>query len=667
VGKILKITEELKKSLGFQLAKDGVECLENTLFLLGMSMKNIGHKLIDLLAQVEDFQKRLFEKKKFVVRTEYCITIDRVPEEVWDEVLQNESQLDEWRQLYGLDPQPTRDFFREHPYLVVDTRHFSEDFKWRLLTHFDDLDEALDGLLIKSENYQALNLLLERYRGQVKCTYIDPPYNTGTDEFVYKDEYQTSNWLSFLRDRIMLAHGLLAEEGSFFSSIDDNEEAHLHILLECIFGASNVLPTVPVRRRRSQPNLRKGVAPIHDYLKIACRDYVAMPRLSYVPEEFGIGKFSNPDNDSRGPWTTGPCSNRGGFRYKIVTPAGVEYEDEWRFTEATYRKLLEEGRIYFPKSGCGKPRYKIYLSEKKELGIVPSTWWDDVGDTQSAHRLMEELFGQKSFENPKPLELLERIVDMSTLANNVEYILDFFAGSGTSAHAVINLNREDGGKRKYILVEMGDYFETVLLKRIKKVVYSDKWKDGKPQKGKGNSHFFKYFYLEQYEDTLNNLELSREWEGHWALERFGDEYHLRYMLDFETLGSPPRLNLKQFQDPFNYKLKVQEGDEIRERVIDLVETLNYLLGIHVRKMRQFQGNGRLYRAVLGEKDGKRIVIVWRPLKGLNGDTRVLQQDRQFIEGTVIPALLGEGKKPDRLLVNGNCYVPEAESIELEFK
>jgi adenine-specific DNA-methyltransferase len=202
-----------------------------------------------------------------------------------------------------------------------------------------------------------------------------------------------------------------------------------------------------------------------------------------------------------------------------------------------------------------------------------------------------------------------------------------------------------------------------------KVVYSDSWKDGKPQKGKGISHFFKYLYLEQYEDTLNNLDLTtRKQEGQLALERFGDEYLLRYMLDFETQGSPSLLNLEKVKDPFAYKLKVQEGDEIRECVVDLVETFNYLLGIHVKKMRQFQDNGRLYRAVLGEKRGKRIVIVWRPLNGLNGDTKALQQDRQFIQCTVIPALLGEGKKPDRLLVNGNCYVPGVESsIETEFK
>jgi adenine-specific DNA-methyltransferase len=232
---------------------------------------------------------------------------------------------------------------------------------------------------------------------------------------------------------------------------------------------------------------------------------------------------------------------------------------------------------------------------------------------------------------------------------------------------VINLNRRDGGKRKYILVEMGDWFETVMLPRIKKVVFCEKWKDGKPNGGNGVSHFLKYLYLEQYEDTLNNLELPREQEGQLAWERFGDEYLLRYMLDFETQGSPCLLNLEQFQDPFAYKLKVQEGDEIKERVVDLVETFNYLLGIHVKKMRQFQDNGRLYRAVLGEKDGKRIVIVWRPLVGLNGNKTALRRDQRFIEGTVLPTLLGEGKKPDRLLVNGICYVPDAEPIEPEFK
>jgi adenine-specific DNA-methyltransferase len=163
------------------------------------------------------------------------------------------------------------------------------------------------------------------------------------------------------------------------------------------------------------------------------------------------------------------------------------------------------------------------------------------------------------------------------------------------------------------------------------------------------------------------LELTRKEEGQLALERFGNEYLLRYMLDFETQGSPSLLNLEQFQDPFNYKLKVQEGDEIREHVVDLVETFNYLLGIHVKKMRQFQDNGRLYRAVLGEKHGKRIVIVWRPLDNTNNETRTLRQDQQFIEHTILPELLDENQKPDWLLVNGSYYVSGAEPVENEFE
>jgi adenine-specific DNA-methyltransferase len=150
-------------------------------------------------------------------------------------VLQNEAQLAEWRELYAVNPQPTKEFLRQHPTLVVDTRHFSEDFKWRLLAHFDDLDEALDGVLIKSENFQALNLLLEKYRGKVKCIYIDPPFNTGRDEFIYKDRYQHSSWLTMMNDRLSIAHPLLSEDGSIYVHIDYNEKERLRLLLDQFF------------------------------------------------------------------------------------------------------------------------------------------------------------------------------------------------------------------------------------------------------------------------------------------------------------------------------------------------------------------------------------------------------------------------------------------------
>jgi adenine-specific DNA-methyltransferase len=533
------------------------------------------------------------------------------------------------------------------------------------------LDEALDGLLIKSENFQALNLLMERYRGQVKCIYIDPPYNTGHDEFTYKDDYQHSSWLTMFTDRLSLAHAILRTDGSIFVSLDDNEQARLKLVMDEVFGHDNFLANIVWEKVHTRKNSARYFSVSHDYILAYARLKSQWDRILLPRED--TSAYSNPDNHPKGPWKPDPvyANNPYDADYVITKPNGVTLRPPpgqyWRFSEETFKAKVAKGEVLWGE-GDSYPMIKRYLSEVQQ-GLVPTTLFtrDFAGDNMVANAELNALFGEgRAISYPKPTILIKRIAQITTRPRTGDVVLDFFAGSGTTAHAVINLNREDGGRRKYILVEMGDYFETVLLKRIKKVVYSDNWKDGKPQKGKGISHFFKYLYLEQYEDTLNNLELPREREGQLALERFGDEYLLRYMLKFETQGSPSLLNLKQFQDPFNYKLKVQEGDEIRECVVDLVETLNYLLGIHVKKMRQFQDNGRLYRAVLGEKRGKRIVIVWRPLNGLNGDTKALQQDRQFIQCTVIPALLGEGKKPDRLLVNGNCYVPGAESIELEF-
>lgn len=244
---------------------------------------------------------------------------------------------------------------------------------------------------------------------------------------------------------------------------------------------------------------------------------------------------------------------------------------------------------------------------------------------------------------------------------------DFFGGSGTSGHAIINLNREDGGVRKYVLAESEAYFDTILLPRLKKVVFCSDWKDGKPVGGKGVSHLLKYHVLEQYDDTLNNLAFPRAKEGELALKRFGDEYLLRYMLDIETAGSASLLAVEQLRHPFDYRLKVQEGDEIAERPVDVVETFNYLLGLHVKKLREVYDGKRRYRVTLGEsRTGKSVVVVWRDMDGLESSKEALQRDRQFVEGEILPALLGKDAKPDRLLVN-QPYAGEAEPIEPEFK
>jgi adenine-specific DNA-methyltransferase len=682
------------------LAQD--ENLTHQHILRARVVRDIGHQIIDFLAQVEDFQKRLFEKKKFVIRTEYCITIDRVPEALWGEVLQNEAQRAEWRELYGVNPQPTEEFLRQHPTLVVDTRHFSEDFKWHLLAHFDDLDEALDGVLIKSENFQALNLLLEKYRGKVKCIYIDPPYNTGSDEFIYKDRYQHSSWLSMMMDRMLLAKEAMAQDAFIYVSIDDRELDRLRLLLLSVFSESNKVAQVVVKvkdpagvgqqsiifditeyglvfaKNIEDARLYAEGHPMYELKEITepLRGYrhwivsYGEKRLIKQIERPGVGVIKVYE------WTN----------YQIKDAENIDFYDFISNAENIYADYNPSGgmilaiRDELPERGLSSIEYvplrgrsagqvtMIYFLNRRILArasdvimvqgkkayrrsVLTNLW-----EAPNAALHTEGRVGLTS--GKKPEALLLKII--SAFSNEGSIVLDFFLGSGTSA-AVAHK-----AKRRWLGIEEDDSVFQIALKRMKLVIYGENSGVSRQLKWTGGG-YFKYLYLEQYEDTLNNLELPREREGQLALERFGDEYLLRYMLDFETQGSPSLINLEQFQDPFAYKLKVQEGDEIQERVVDLVETFNYLLGIHVKKMRQFQDNGRLYRAVLGEKDGKRIVIVWRPLVGLNGNKTALRRDQRFIEGTVLPTLLGEGKKPDRLLVNGICYVPDAEPIEPEFK
>lgn len=203
------------------------------------AVKGVGGSIIAFLAQIEDFQKKLFEKKKLVVNAGYCLTLDRVPEELYEEVAACEEQREEWVRLFAIDEieenittpgytEPlTVDFLKANPHLVLDTKFFGEDFVDRLLAGIEDLDGQLDGLLVESENFQALNLLQERYREQVKCIYIDPPYNTGGDGFLYKDSYQHSSWLTMMEDRLRAGLETLTKDGAIFVSVDDNEQATL--------------------------------------------------------------------------------------------------------------------------------------------------------------------------------------------------------------------------------------------------------------------------------------------------------------------------------------------------------------------------------------------------------------------------------------------------------
>jgi len=673
-------------------------------------VRRVGEAIIDFLAQVEDFQRRLFEKKKFVVRTEYCATLDRVPKDLWDEVLANEAQIAEWRELYALDEllagqgPLSKDFLRDHPTLVVDTRHFSEYFKWRLLASFDDLDEAVDGVLVKSENFQALNLLLEKYRERVKCIYIDPPYNTGASQFLYKNEYRHSSWCAMMWNAITQGKHFLTRDGVFVTSIDDFELYELGLVMNDIFGEDGELGILVAENKPSGRTNDAFLATCHEYYLF----YAVNPEnveitffeLSKDQEEqyklrddvspykwrdfLRTGGYSTPEErpnsfypiyyDSQ---TDQLSLSKGPGTVEVLPIDSSGRKRVWRKTPPSFLRHLEQGDIMAKEVQPGV--FKIYIKDRIKTGVRPKSVWTGAKYDASTYgtKLLKGLLQAGGlFDFPKSVYAIQDVARCVVGSDEGAFVLDYFAGSGTTAHAVINLNREDGGRRKYILVEMGDYFETVLLPRIKKVVFCEKWKDGKPQAQNGSfngiSHLVEYHTLEQYEDTLNNLALPREKEGQMALEMFGDEYLLRYMLEFETQGSPCLLDLDEFKDPFAYRLKVQEGDETVERRVDLVETFNYLLGIRVKKAREFVAQDTIlrhlrYRAVLGEKAGKRVAIVWRPVHDLEDDKAALFADQAFIEQTILPALLGTGVQPDRLLVNGPCFVEGAEAIAPEFK
>jgi adenine-specific DNA-methyltransferase len=347
--------------------------------------------------------------------------------------------------------------------------------------------------IIHGDNLEALKSLLPEYEGKIKCIYIDPPYNTGNEGWVYNDNVNDpkikrwlgqvvgkeaedltrhDKWLCMMYPRLKLLHKLLAEDGAIFISIDDNEQANLKLLCDEIFGGGNFIANIVWRRRKSQANLSKNISPIHDF--VVCYSKSNKSLLNKVTPNINFSDYKNLDNDIRGVYTTMPSTNKGGSVYTIKTPTGKEITDEWRFKKETYYELLNDNRLVFPRGGEGKPRYKLFLKEKLEDGIIPNTWWDDESSNQEASLEIQAIFENKNFDTPKPTKLISKLV--SLIADKNSIILDSFAGSGTTAHAVLNLNKQDGGNRKFICIEMEDYAETITAERVKRVIkgYGDK-------------------------------------------------------------------------------------------------------------------------------------------------------------------------------------------------
>ena len=529
-------------------------------------------------------------------------------------------------------------FLKAHPTLVVDTRHFDADRTSRLLELTVDVGEQLDALLAQSENFQALNLFQRRYREQVRSIYIDPPYNTDAGPIDYKNGYRSSSWISLIENRLSSAKALLSDAGVICVTIDDYQVHELAAILDQEFGRENQLGTAVIRNNPSGRSTVTGLSICHEYAFFYRNEDSSLERLPRSEKQ--LERFSEEDGgfvDWRNFRKDGGAVTHRAERPKQFYPIYARLTDgslripglSWNKAGKSWKVLEEplDGEVVIlPIDEKGKERVwslyhvsaiesladlelrvdksgapQVFRKHTPSDGVLPRSWWDK--NTYAAREYgsaaLTALFGAAPFSFAKsPLAVQDSVWVAGMASTSAQTVLDFFAGSGTTGHAVINLNREDGGQRKFILVEMGDYFDTVLLPRIKKVTFTPEWKDGKPKRmatqeeAERSPRIVKVIRLESYEDALNNLDLRRTKDQQSLLDTveaqrsdgLKEQYLLRYMLDVETRGSQSLLNIQAFTDPTAYKLKVKRpgSDESREVNVDLLETFNWLIGLTVR-------------------------------------------------------------------------------------
>lgn len=355
---------------------------------------------------------------------------------------------------------------------------------------------SLDGnLIIHGDNLHALKALLPLYAGKVDCIFIDPPYNTGNEGWCYNDnvnapmirEWLNANpigiedglrhdkWCAMMWPRLRLLYELLAEEGSFWMTLDDNEVHRAKLVLEEIFGEGTFVANV-VWQKRTSPESRVALGSAHDNLLVYSKrpGFYRFNKLRLSDDQ--AQNFSNPDEDPRGPWVSTDLTAQG-YRpnqmYQIATPGGESYFPPagrcWSLTEPEFIRLRDSGQIWFGTKQNARPRVKTYLTDSE--GVSAWTWWknSEVGDNQSAKKEIIRLMGSDdNFEYPKPTSLISRVLDIATHSESV--VLDSFAGSGSTAHAVIEANKRDNGNRRFVLVEMEGYADRLTAERVRRVI-----------------------------------------------------------------------------------------------------------------------------------------------------------------------------------------------------
>lgn len=389
-----------------------------------------------------------------------------------------------------------------------------------------DSENKQYNFLLEGDNLHSLKLLEKTYKGKIDVIYIDPPYNTGHKDFVYddafvdrQDGYSHSKWISFMEKRLRIAHALLKPAGTIFISIDDNEYANLKLLCDEIFGEESMISDIIWNSRKSVSN-DAVVSLNHNYTLVYTRNINEFIKIkkNFKLADTGDG-FNNPDNDPRGSWKADPFDSPGirpNLTYGIINPnTGQEFWPPkgrcWRTGKEEYLKYLADNRILFGKTGKGKPQLKRFLVEAQSKGVTPKSLWDDCGTATDGTKELQNIFGTKLFDTPKPIGLIKKVINLAGDKNSL--VLDFFAGSGTTGQAVLDMNYEDDGNRKFILCTNndGNICENVTYPRIKTVITGKRLDGSDYSEGrKANLKYYKTDFVDKeseniYDDLLEHI------------------------------------------------------------------------------------------------------------------------------------------------------------------
>ena len=691
-------------------------------FQLLQLIKSVGGQIIEFLKQIEGFQKMLWEKRKLVTETNYCVALSEVPAEFLPEIASNEAQWDEWHSLAVIPSDQTNlidsiateaerlAILGLNPTLMVDTAHFSSDFTDALLASFDDLEDLIDGVLVHSENWQALRLLAESYAHRINCVYIDPPYNTDSSAILYKNDYKDSSWLSLIENRVHEAKNLMAEQSILCCAIDDEEAWRSRALFQSMFEKE--MGVAPVRSTPIGRTSRGKLSPTHEYAIFYSSDS-ALP--GWLPKT-DAEKQRYPYVDSKGHFAwrnllrTG-TNDRRVDRPKLFYPIFVSNDDvlrvprlDWDDERREYAMLDQpredevivwpvkrqngdsveknwergwervareaaEYRVTRSESEAGGEEISIHFVQRMDASSVPKTWWGDSRYASSNHgaKVLKDLFVDNPLDFPKSVALVEDCIRTSGGWAPDARILDFFAGSGTTGHATINLNREDGGRRRFVLVEMADHFDTVILPRLKKVTFTPSWKEGVPERPPSQEEaarsprIIKYMRVESYEDALDSIQFDAR-AGQLKLEDRVEGYFVKYMLKWETKDSETLLDPSKLASPFSYRLHVHTNGNAVYRPVDVAETFNHLLGLTVRTRRAYLDDDRRYLVFRGEtRDApdRTAVVIWRDTT--DWDEKDLMRDQTFVAHHKMM------EDADRVYINGLCGIADTLPIEPLFK